>query len=55
MHGETMQICLFFKVGVNLHCHIEKRRQAAGFWEQGVEENIWTWAGGSGRRLGKAT
>jgi hypothetical protein len=30
-----------------------ERKQTAGVWEQGAEENIWNQKGGSGRKLEK--
>jgi hypothetical protein len=33
--------------------HIKGRTQTEGVWEQGAEENIWTYERGSGGRLEK--
>jgi hypothetical protein len=45
---------MLFFMGVKLGLsHTKERTQTKGVWEQGAEENIWTWEGGSGKRLEK--
>jgi hypothetical protein len=41
-------------MGMNLISHIMEITQIEGVWEQGVQENIWTLEGESGRKLEKS-
>jgi hypothetical protein len=49
--------CWISVTGSCLTTHIimvdSKSKRIAAVWEQGAEENIWIWQGGSGKRLEK--